>query len=109
MGYGRYETDEQLIIIREILRLVEPYVNFFQPVMKLKKKIHLGSKTKKMYDIAKNPYQRVLELGILSEEEKEKLKAEYETLNPVEIKRQINKLTEKLNRTSLPAGRQAFR
>ncbi len=99
LGYARYDQEEQLLIIKEILKLAEPYVNFFQPVMKLRDKQRIGNKTKKRYDIAKTPYQRLLDSGILKEEQKEKLKRSYETLNPMELKRQINKLTQRLNKT----------
>jgi hypothetical protein len=99
LGYARYDTEEQLIITKEILKLVEPYVNFFQPVMKLKEKQRVENKTRKKYDQAQTPYQRLLESGILEEGQTEKIKGYYETLNPMEIKRQINKLTEKLRKT----------
>lgn len=99
LGYARYDTEEQLLITKEILNLVEPYVNFFQPVMKLKEKQRIGARVKKKYDTAKTPYQRLLNSGILKEEQKEQLKRYYETLNPMELKRRINKLIEKLNKT----------
>jgi hypothetical protein len=98
LGYGRYDTDKELQIIREILKLVEMYVNFFQPVMKLMEKKRIGSKVKKVYDTAKTPYQRLLDLGILKEEQKVKLKILYNSLSPLDLKRQIIKLTEKLNK-----------
>jgi hypothetical protein len=99
LGYGRYGTEKQLGIIQEILMLVEPYVNFFQPSMKLTKKERIGAKTKKKHDTAKTPYRRLLNYGILTEEKKKELSEIYENLNPLEMKRKINKLTEKLNRT----------
>jgi len=99
LGYARYETKEQLEIIQEILKLVEPYVNFFQPSMKLTGKERVGPKTKKKHDTAKTPYRRLLNCGILNEGRKKELKEYYESLNPLEMKRKINKLTEKLNKT----------
>lgn len=99
LGYARYDTDQQLTIIRQILRLVEIYVNFFQPVMKLTKKKRTGAKVKKWYDTAKTPYQRVLRYGILKGKKKQELKAFYESLNPLDLKRKINKLTKKLDKT----------
>jgi len=53
IGYGRYDTNEQLTIIKQILKLVEDYVNFFQPSLKLIKKQRIGSKVKKKYDEAR--------------------------------------------------------
>lgn len=99
LGYARYDTQKQLEIIKEILLLVEPYVNFFQPSMKLKEKKRIGTRVKKTYDIAKTPYQRLLVSGILNEEQKQSLQTVYESLNPVDMKRKINQLTVKLNKT----------
>ncbi|MBU1326923.1 hypothetical protein KKG44_04955 [Patescibacteria group bacterium] len=99
LGYARYETNEQLVIIKDIVSLVELYVNFFQPVMKLKTKERIGSRVKKTYDIAKTPYQRVLDSGVLTEENKTRIQTLYKTLNPMDLKRRINKLMEKLNKT----------
>ena len=99
LGYARYDTDKQLIFIKEILKIVEDYANFFQPVMKLKEKQRIGTNVKKKYDIAKTPYQKLVESGVINERKKEELQQYYETLNPLAMKRQINKLTEKLNKT----------
>ena len=99
LGYARYDTKGQLTVIKEILKLVESYVNFFQPTMKLYDKQRIGARVKKKYDTAKTPYQRLLISGILNEEQKEKLKILYETINPMELKRRINKLQTKLRRT----------
>jgi len=99
LGYGRYDTEKQLRIIQEILKLVELYVNFFQPVMRLKEKKRIGTKVKKTYNIATTPYKKLLELRVLKDREKVKLRLLYETLNPMEIKRKIHRLTEKLHKT----------
>lgn len=99
IGYARYDTEKQLAIIKEIFKLVEVYVNFFQPSLKLKSKQRLGSKVKKKYYPAKTPYQRLLESGVLTKKQKQKLQLYYETLNPMEIKREINKLQKKLEKT----------
>lgn len=99
LGYARYDTEDQLLIVKEIVPLVELYVNFFQPVMKLKTKQRVGSRVKKTYDVAKTPYQRILESGVLTEENKMRIQALYKTLNPMDLKRKINKLTDKLNKT----------
>ncbi len=99
LGYARYDNDKQLQIIKDILKLVEVYVNFFQPVMKLKDKQRIGSRVKKKYDTAKTPYQRLVLSGLLKEEQKQTLQNLYNSLNPLDLKRKINKLTEKLNKT----------
>jgi hypothetical protein len=67
------------------------YLNFFQPSLKLKSKERIGAKYKRMYDPAKTPYQRVLECAEISEENKQKLRALYATLNPVKLHQSIQR------------------
>jgi hypothetical protein len=70
LGYARYDTEKELEIIKEILKLVEVYVNFFMPSKKLLSKERIGNKTKKVYDTAKTPHQRLLLSGILNDDKK---------------------------------------
>lgn len=91
-GYGRFDTIEQLKglnnLYRKELRL---YNNFFKPVMKIKTKEKINNSVcKKTYDQAKTPYQRLMECDQISQEQKEKLKALYLSLNLVELKKIIN-------------------
>jgi len=72
------------------------YKNFFQPVMKLVKKERVGAKVKRKYDIPKTPHQRLIQSGQISEEAKRKLQILYQSLNPAELKRRIDKKTHKL-------------
>ncbi|MDI6822329.1 MAG: transposase family protein [Actinomycetota bacterium] len=95
VGYPRYDTEEELKVLNELL-LFEVYTNFFQPTMKLVEKTRVGSKVKKRYDRAKTPFKRVLESPHVPEENKERLKGEYVTLNPAELKRKITKLQTEL-------------
>lgn len=98
LGYARYDTEKELTIIKDILKLVEVYVNFFMPSKKLISKERIGNKTKKIYDIAKTPYQRLLLSGILNDNQKSRLQSVYDSLNPMDLRRKIHKLTEKLNK-----------
>jgi len=97
LGYGRFDTEQQLHLINDLydneLRL---YINFFQPTLKLQDKIRLGSKTKKIYDNAKTPYQRVIECTDIPQENKDKLTALYLTLDPIILKSEIDKKIKKI-------------
>lgn len=89
VGYDRYSSKaayEQLNRMYQLLRL---YVNFFQPVMQLKGKSRNGAKVHKVYDVARTPYQRVLESGVLSRARQAELQQFYRRLNPVQLKTQI--------------------
>lgn len=104
LGYSRYDTEVELKIIRELLVLVEVYVNFFQPSQKLIYKKRTGAKVYKKYDEAKTPYQRLLKSGILKKKQREKLHKIYESWNPMRLIKKIRKLQsklEKLNRYKL--------
>jgi hypothetical protein len=96
VGYMRYDRAEELESLNVLYRYLRLYVNFFQPVMKLKEKTRIGSKVKKRYDTARTPFQRVLESKHIDSVIKRKLKRQYEKLNPAELKRNITKLQNKL-------------
>ena len=102
MGYARYDTEEQLKILNTLYERLNPYTNFFQPVMKLVEKRRNGSKVRKKHDRARTPYQsagfceRVLESPCVSEERKKVLRDLYVQLNPVALKRELTKLQGRL-------------
>lgn len=95
-GYRRFDSFRQLEITNRICELISLYHNFFQPVMKLKEKMRIGSKIKRIYDIPKTPYQRVLDSKHVLEETKVKLRLRYKTLNPKKLLKEIVRLTDKL-------------
>jgi hypothetical protein len=72
------------------------YQNYFMPTQKLISKEKMNSKYKKKYDKAKTPYQRVLESESVSQEKKMELALFYQTLNPFELKKAIEKKLRKI-------------
>jgi len=101
VGYHRLETYEEIELLNRLYRgSWRLYENFFQPVMKLKEKIHTTGPAKRRYDVPKPPYRRCLEApdAQVTKEQKGKLTALYETLNPAQLKRDIESLVEQLNR-----------
>jgi hypothetical protein len=100
VGYARYDTDEQCELLNELYSHLRLYTNFFLPTMKLKSKERIGSKLKKCYDQALTPYQRVLQTKLVSQKTKEQLRARYRLLNPAALKRKIERLQQRLNKTT---------
>lgn len=98
IGYARIEEKEIVDLISDIynneLRLL---TNYFYPVRKLIQRETIGSKTRKKYDEAKTPYQRVLESDV-DIKVKMRLKQEYAKLNPAQLHRDLNRKLTKLNR-----------
>ena len=101
VGYGRYDTQEQVDILNELYDVLRLYTNFFLPVQKLKDKVRIGSKVKKIHDKAKTPYLRILKTESVSKEVKDKLREQYKTLNLVLLKRQIDAILKRLQPTKI--------
>ena len=100
LGYLRYDTLAELTIINELYRGdLRLYKNFFQPVMKLASKERIGGSVKRKYDTPKTPYQRLIESGQLSEQAKKQISNTYLSLNPAQLKRNIDSSLETLYRT----------
>ena len=101
IGYSRLDKRKQQYLLNDLYenewRL---YLNFFQPMMKLKKKtknLNTG-RIKKIYYPAKTPYQRLLEHPKTTKQQKDMLRSIYKTLNPIILKQQINKKLEAIRR-----------
>jgi len=100
VGYLRYDSEPELKLLNELYSKLRLYTNYFQPVMKLVEKQRLGSKVKKKDDRARTPYERVMESAEVSEEKKQRLRQEYEGVNPAQIKREITRLQDELIKMS---------
>lgn len=97
LGYLRYETEEELHLINDLYRNeLRLFKNFFQPVMKLVKKERVDGRVRRKYDKAKTPYQRLLESGKVLTADQKTLETLYASLNPAELKRQIERKLERL-------------
>jgi len=92
VGYLRYDTQEEMDILNDLYRNeARLYKNFFQPQIKLILKERIGGKIHRVYDKAKTPFRRLLESPEVSENEKQRLRNTYQSLNPAHLKRQIDK------------------
>jgi len=96
VGYDRYTSRAAYQCLGRVYDCVRLYINFFQPTMKLLGKTRNGAKVHKVYDMARTPYQRLLEAGVLTETKQQELAATYSGLNPVQLLKQINSNLEQL-------------
>ncbi len=99
IGYGRFETYEQLEIIKRIHNLLAIYQNYFQPSQKLISKERIGAKVKKKYDTAATPAQRIIARKDTAKDTKKRLNDTFSQLNPAALMRDINAIVEELYRT----------
>jgi len=98
LGYGRYDSQQQLNVMNDLYRNeLRLFNNFFRPVMKVisKEKIN-NSVCRKKYDIAKTPYQRLIESKQISRQQKQELTEIYFSLNPVKLKSIIDQKIKKI-------------
>ncbi|KKT97960.1 MAG: hypothetical protein UW98_C0012G0002 [Parcubacteria group bacterium GW2011_GWC2_45_15] len=102
VGYGRYDTPEQLCLLNDLYRKeYRLFTNFFRPVMKIKSKEKINNSVcRKKYDIAKSPYQRLMACDQTTKEAKDKLTALYLSLNPIQLKRTIDLKVAKIRATT---------
>ena len=100
VGYHRYETKKQIDLLHDLYRNEwRLYENFFQPTVKLIEKKRIGGRVKKKYEKAKTPYERIMASKEVGTKTKAGLEKQYESLNPAELKRQIEKKLNILFRT----------
>jgi hypothetical protein len=90
IGYDRFETKAEYLLLQSIYADLRLYANFFQPVLKLVSKEHVDKKLIKRYDTAATPFQRVLAAKDIPFETKARLTNLYVQLNPVQLRTSID-------------------
>lgn len=101
VGHGRLDTVEQLIILRQLYQALWLYHNFFQPVLRTREKIFSDPlHYKRVYDIAKPPFDRLCEAMTLPPPILATLHALRDQTNPVLLRNHIDDLITQLWATS---------
>jgi hypothetical protein len=98
VGHHRFDSKQELDVLNHLYSYLRLYLNFFQPMMKLKSKERIGSKVIKRYDKSQTPFRRILAMKNIDDEIKQNLKRIYNQLNPFELKKKIDQLQYKLIR-----------
>jgi len=96
VGYHRYDTTAELLLLNKIWLLQSQMTNFFSPQQKLISKVRNGAKVTKKYDKPKTPHRRATNHDVVEQNDKLLLAETYEGLNPAAIQRQIQALTNQL-------------
>ena len=111
MGYGRFDGIETAQAMARLYAAARLLVNFFQPSFKLKDKRREGAKVIKRYHTPATPYERALAHPKLTRKIKQRLRAQYRTLDPVvllsEIRAAQEELGRRIDRRGLAAATQA--
>lgn len=107
VGYHRYDTASELLLLNEIWRLQSQMANYFHPQQKLVSKVRRGAQVSRKHDQAATPFHRASDHPSMTMDRIVALKRTYSLINPAATRRQIQALTTQLftlTASKAPAG-----
>jgi len=96
VGYYRYDTAAELLLLNEIWQLQSKLTNYFHPQQKLISKVRTGAKVSRKHDRATTPFHRAINHPNTAVDRIIALKRTYSLINPAATQRQIQALTTQL-------------
>lgn len=96
VGYYRYDTASEVLLLNEIWQLQSKLTNYFHPQQKLVSKVRTGAKVSRKHDTATTPFHRATDHPNMTVERIVALKRTYSLINPAATQRQIQALTTQL-------------
>ena len=96
VGYLRYDTEAERLLLNKIWSLQSLIGNHFYPQQKLVSKVRDGAKVVKTYDTAATPYARVIAHPAVKALPKRRLAKQHQSFNPAAVQRQIQALADQL-------------
>ncbi len=104
VGYHRYDTASELLLLNEIWQLQSKLTNYFYPQQKLIYKIRDGAKVSKKHDkAAATPFHRAIDHPTMTIEHIVAMTRTYSLINPAATQRHVQALTAQL--TALAASK----
>lgn len=90
IGYQRLDHPDVVDLLNELYTSEWGlFHNFFSPSVKLIEKKRIGSKTIKIHDSPKTPYQRIMESDYIDDTTKKRLTKQLASLNPFLLRKEI--------------------
>jgi hypothetical protein len=97
VGYHRYDTASEMLLLNEIWQLQSKLTNYFYPQQKLISKVRTGAKVTKKYDEAATPFHRVVKHSSTTDEDRiAALAIAHGRINPAATQRRIQALANSL-------------
>jgi hypothetical protein len=96
VGYHRYDTPAELLLLNKIWVLQSKITNYFLPQQKLVSKVRDGAKITKTYDVPTTPHRRAGRHAAVSAEDKAIMADTLTEVNPAAVQRHIQALTAEL-------------
>jgi len=109
VGYHRYDTAPELLLLNEIWQLQSQLTNYFYPQQKLISKIRHGAKVTKKHDTATTPFHRAMADPDTTVDRIAALARTHALINPAATQRQIQALTTQLHKMTTSKSQSATR
>ena len=109
VGYHRYDTAPELLLLNEIWQLQSQLTNYFYPQQKLISKIRHGAKVTKKHDTATTPFHRAINHPDTTVDRIAALARTHALINPAATQRQIQALTTQLHKMTTSKSQPATR
>lgn len=90
VGYHRYDTASELLLLNEIWQLQFKLTNYYYPQQKLISKVRRGAKVSKEHDTATTPFHRAVDHPSMTVERIVALARDHSLINPA-AQPQVNK------------------
>ena len=98
LGYRRFENPKIVDLLNDLYKKEWRFFhNFFLPSVKLISKQRVASKTIKVHDQPKTPYQRILDSKHIATTTKQQISEIFKTLNPFKLKQAIDQKIAKIH------------
>lgn len=85
VGYDRFQGMTATLVLSRLFCAANQYVNFFQPSFKLRAKKRTGAKVHRAYYPPETPCDRLLHSQLVSGDAKQRLTAQRQKLDPVQL------------------------
>ena len=96
VGYRRLEGPDAVDVLSRLYATARLFVNFFQPSFKLASKMRDGARVHKRYHAPATPFQRLLADPRTSQDIRDAVNAQFETLDPILLLRDMRRAQQRL-------------
>jgi hypothetical protein len=96
VGYYRYDTASELLLLNEIWQLQSKLTNYFHPQQKLISKVRTGAKVSRKHDKATTPFHRAVDHPSTAVQHIVAMTRAHSLINPAATQRQIQALSTQL-------------
>jgi hypothetical protein len=107
IGYDRFATKAAHAQLAAVYRIARLHINFFQPVQKLVSKTRIGARAVRRYGRAQTPWQRLCAANVLAPAQRAEWETVYQRLNPLQLRRDLDRALARLWTLALPDPRRA--